>query len=254
MYWRSNLSISSLAIRIIFLLLPGAIGSSLYWKLKGRATRKDWEDFLEVIIFSLLSYLLYAICTYLLSLLNVLWNRFGFEANSFSHFQAFFDEKAALDFAEVFYASLLSIPLAALASYSYRFKWLNKVGQKIGATTRFGDEDIWDFTFHSPDVRGQWVTVRDHKMKLNYFCWIQAFSDTGKDRELLLRDVDVYNDSTSDCLYKTDVMYLSRKSDELTVEVMIASPEALGEELKASGDDTAKPEGEADGKEAKNEK
>jgi hypothetical protein len=138
-----------------------------------------------------------------------------------------------------------------LAAYSYRFKWLNKVGQKIGATTRFGDEDIWDFTFRSPAVRGQWVTVRDHKLKLNYFCWVQAFSDTGKDRELLLREIDVYNDETGECLYKTDVMYLSRKSDELTIEALIASPEVLGEELKLNGSKTAKPE--ASSKEAKNE-
>jgi hypothetical protein len=127
-----------LAIRIIFLLLPGAIGATLYWKLKGRTTRKDWEDFLEVIIFSLFSYLLYAMGTYFLGFFNSIWNRLGLQAKTFTQFQAFFDEKATLDLSEIFYVSLLSVPLAVLGSYSYRYKWLNRIGQKIGATTRFG--------------------------------------------------------------------------------------------------------------------
>jgi hypothetical protein len=118
---RSILDISSLAIRIIFLLLPGAIASTLYWKLKGRATRKDWEDFLEVIIFTLLSYLIYAIVVYLASFFDFIWNIVGLRTKHFTKFQAFFDEKATLDLAEIFFVSLLSVPLSVLAAYSYRF-------------------------------------------------------------------------------------------------------------------------------------
>jgi hypothetical protein len=222
------------------LLLPGAIASTLYWKLKGRATRKDWEDFLEVIIFSLFSYLLYALCAYVLSFCDALWNVFGLKARTFSQFKAFFDEKASVDLWEVFYASLLSMPLALLAAYSYKNKWLNKIGQRIGATTRYGDEDIWDFFHHSPAIRSNWVTVRDHKLKLNYLCWIQNFSDTDKERELLLREVSVYNDSIEECLYKTDVMYISRKNDELTIEAAITSPDVLDEELKLNSNENDK--------------
>jgi hypothetical protein len=240
----TKLDISSLAIRIIFLLLPGAIASTLYWKLKGRSSRKDWEDILEIIIFSLFSYLLYAICSYVLSFGNAVWYAFGLRARTFSHFRAFFDEKASVDLWEIFYASLLSVTLALLAAYSYQYKWLNKIGQKIGATTRFGDEDVWDFVQHSPAVRGQWVTIRDHKLKLNYSCWIQHFSDTDKERELLLREVSVYNDPTGEFLYKADVMYISRKNDQLTIEAAITSPDMLDKELKLNGNANDKPSNE----------
>jgi hypothetical protein len=223
------LDISGFAIRIIFLLLPGAIAASLYWKLKGRTTRKDWEDLFEVIIFSLLSYLLYAICTYVLGFFNFIWNKLGLQAKTFTQFQAFFDEKAPLDLAEVFYVSLLSVLLALVASYAYQYKWLHKMGQKLGVTTRFGEEDVWVFFHESPNIRGNWATIRDHKLSLYYFGWIEAFSDSGKERELLLRAVDVYNDSTGECLYKADVMYLSRKQDELTIEAAIVSNESRSE-------------------------
>jgi uncharacterized protein DUF6338 len=211
--------VSSLVIRIIFLLLPGAIGSLLYRKLRGRAKRKDWEDFLEVIIFSLLSYAIYALIVYLI---NKKWTA----AIDFTAFEAFFNEKVAVRWQDVLNSSLLSILLAVLASYFYTFNVINRVGKRIGATTRFGDEDVWDFFHHSPSVRGGWVTVRDHKPNLYYFGWVEAFSDSGKARELLLREVSVHDNSSGECIYTTEAMYLSRKQDELTIEAAVVSNEA----------------------------
>ena len=217
------MDISGLAVRIIFLLLPGAIAASLYWKLKGRATRKDWEDLLEVVIFSICSYLVYAICTYALGCFDFVWIRFGLQARTFTQFQAFFDERAPLDLVEILYVSLLSVPLAVLASYAYQYRWLNILGQKIGATTRLADGDIWDLLHNDADFKGQWATIRDHKLNLYYFCWVQSFSDSGKERELILREVQVYDGSAAKSLYKTELMYLSRDSDDLTIEVVISS-------------------------------
>lgn len=215
------MGISGLVIRIIFLLLPGAIGSTLYWKLRGRVRRKDWEDLLEIVIFSLLSYASYA---FLLHLINGAWGTdFLFTA-----FEAFFDEKAAVRWQDVLNSSLVSVILAVLASYFYRFNLINRIGKRIGATTRFGDEDVWDFFHHSPNVRGEWVTVRDHKLDLYYFGWVEAFSDSGKQRELLLREVSVYDNSTGECMYKTEAVYLARKPDDLTLEASILSNDSNG--------------------------
>jgi len=220
--------LSTLVIRIIFLLLPGGIGASLYWKLKGRATRKDWEDILEVVIFSLFSYGIYAL---IVRLLDWKWPAAGIQ---FTAFQAFFDDKIAVRWEDVFFSSTVGVGLALLASYSYQFKLINKVGKAIRATTRFGDEDVWDFVHRSPDVRGGWVVVRDHKLNLYYYCWIQAFSDSGKERELLLRDVDVYDNASAEWRYKTPIMYLSRKQDELTIETSLDSEDRQPTKLVAA--------------------
>jgi hypothetical protein len=217
------MEISSLFIRVLFLLLPGAIATGLYWKLKGKNTQKDWEDFFVIIIFALLSYYIYALILLALSHL-------GFQVKTFSQLQPFFDEKSSLDFWEVFYACIISIPLAFIASYLHTDKTINKIGQKLKVTTRFGDEDVWDFFHRSPSVRGNWITVRDHKTNLYYFCWIQSFSDSGKERELLLREVDVFNSENGEHLYKIDVMYISRKQDEITLEASIESDEKKEDE------------------------
>ena len=228
------MDISALVIRIIFLLLPGAVAASIYWKMKGRATRKDWEDFLEVIVFSLFSYAIYAVIVYFI---NWKWSA----GVQFTAFDAFFDDKIAVRWQDIVFSSLTGVGVALIASYSYQFKIINRFGKLVRATQRFGDEDVWDFVHRSPDVRGGWVIVRDHKLNLYHTCWIQAFSDSGKERELLLREVDVYDDASGEWRYSTPVMYLSRKQDELTIEILsVPDKDQLIEKPTETGQGTQK--------------
>lgn len=123
-------------------------------------------------------------------------------------------------------ASLLSVLVAIVASYIDEYKIINKAGRLIKATKRFGDEDVWDYFNRSPDIK--WVYVRDLKRDIYYYGWIQAWSDPYKDRELLIREVEVYKRSTAEFLYRTDVVYLSRKHDDLTIDADLVSNEAVG--------------------------
>jgi hypothetical protein len=205
------MDMSALVIRIVLLLLPGALGASFYWKLKGRTERKDWEDLLEVSIFSLLSYGLYG---FAVKFINWKWN----SGVQFTALEAFLNESVSVRWQDILTSSIIGLGLAFVAAYSYQFKAINKFGKLIRATTRFGEEDVWDFLHRSKQMRGAWVVVRDHKVGLYYSCWIQAFSDSGKERELLLREVNAYDNASAEWRYKTDIMYLSRKQDDLTIE------------------------------------
>lgn len=208
------MDLSGLVIRITFLLLPGALASSIYRKLKGRTTRKDWEDFLEIIIFSLLSYIGYAL---ILSIINYFRLKYGYTNIPFTAFEAFFDEKLKISWQEVLYASIIGIALALTATLFYTKRYINRFGHRINITNHVGEEDIWYFFNNLPDV--EWVFVRDHKADIAYRCWIQYYSDPYKERELLLRDVDVFVNSTGEPLYHRDAVYLSRKHEDLTIEV-----------------------------------
>lgn len=76
---------------------------------------------------------------------------------------------------------------------------------------------MWEYLYNSPNV--EWVFIRDHKLDLIYYGWIAAFSEAKEERELLLRDVDVYENIYGKPLYKTDAMYISRNKFDLTVEI-----------------------------------
>src|SRR5882672_6075439 len=208
------MSLSSFLIRIIFLVFPGIIASVLYRKLRGRPVRKDWEDYVEIAIFSLASYVVYGLLVFAL-------NKASLSSVTFTVLQAFFDEKAQLAWREIVYSSLIGVLLSFIAAYIHTYKLVTRLGQRIGATKSFGEEDVWDFLHNRPDIH--WVYIRDHKYDLCYGCWIEEYSDAYKERELLLREVDVYRNSTGELLYHCDVIYFSRKHDEFTIEAAIVS-------------------------------
>jgi hypothetical protein len=225
------MTLSSFLIRIIFLALPGIVGSILYRMLKGKTSLKDWEDVLEVLLFSLLSYALYGLGIEFL-------NGIGWTHANVTSFQAFSDEKIPISWHEVLIASAIGIILAFIASALDTYKTINRIGRSLRVTKRFGDEDVWHYLNNIRNLN--WVFVRDHKLGLIYFGWILVYSDSGKERELLLRDVRVYSNSTNDFLYEVSLMYVSRDHDNLTIEVprvQNESPEAQpkGKELANGG-------------------
>lgn len=217
------MSLSSFLIRIIFLALPGIVGSILYRRLKGKSSLKDWEDVLEILLFSLLSYALYGLGL-------AIFNGLGWAHSTVTSFEAFSDEKIPISWPEVLIASAIAIPLAFAASALYTYKTINWIGRFLTVTKRFGDEDVW--SYFNNVYGAQWVFVRDHKLDLLYFGWILVYSDSEKQRELLLRDVRVFNNSTDDFLYEVSRMYLSRESFDLTIEVPLVQHESAPEHLK----------------------
>lgn len=230
------MSLSGFLIRIILLVIPGIIGSLLYRSLRGRTSRKDWEDYLEIVVFAFLAY----------SIHGLLNKMFG-AGDPLTAFRAFTNETAAIDQPvghAIFFASLLSVPVAFAASYVDEYKLINKFARRIKATRRFGDEDVWDYFNRSPDIK--WVYVRDQKRDVYYYGWIQTWSDPYKERELLLREVEVYQKSTAELLYKTDVVYLSRKSDDLTIDADLVSNQPVEDEqaeAKEVADGAKRPSG-----------
>lgn len=207
------MSLSSFLMRIVFLVMPGILTSLLYRHIRGKTQRRDWEDYLEIFVFSLIDYGLYNLCALILSKLGL-----HLEVTVFREFLV---ETEPVYGNRIIYAALIGIPVAIAAAYIDEYKLIHKFARYIKATRRFGDEDVWDYLNRSPDIK--WVYVRDHKHDLYYFGWIQAWSDPYKERELLLREVDVFKNSTAEHLYTTDVVYLSRARDDLTIEANLVS-------------------------------
>lgn len=211
------MGLSSFLIRIIFLALPGIIGLKIFRTLHGSKSNSKPLDYLDILLFSLLSY----ICVFVIGV----WG-FG---NELSSYEAVFNEKLPLRIDEIIFASIFSIPLAVLASYGYQYRWINIIGQKIKATKKYGDEDVW-WRFHQGLPNAEWFFVRDHKNNLCYFGSIRFYSDSGIQRELTLTQVSVFVNSTSQFLYESDVVYISRDAYDLSIEVAPVEKSTITEE------------------------
>lgn len=206
------MDISNLLIRVIFLLLPGIITSLLYQKLRGKTSQREFDNILEIVVFSVFSYGLYGASSWILG-------KAGLVEATFTSFNAFSDEKVPLPWHEIIAASSIGVLFAFMASYFYTHRVLNRIGRYTETTKRLGDEDVWDYFHTHLNTDYGWVFVRDHKLDLIYYGWISAYSDSEKERELLLRDVQVYSNTVRGLLYEVSAIYFSRNRYDLTIEV-----------------------------------
>lgn len=118
---------------------------------------------------------------------------------------------------EILSATGVGFVLGIFWVYASTHKLLTRFLQLIGATKRYGDEDVWDYTFNSPAATVEYVHVRDFSQKLVYAGWVRAFSESGKVRELTLRDAQVF-DFNGVMQYEVPLMYLARKPEDIHVE------------------------------------
>jgi hypothetical protein len=209
------MDISNVLIRIIILLMPGIVATKIYRKLRGKRAKKDWEDYTDVIIFSMFSYFIgsligsVSLTTPLLTIM--------FLSPTMNFFEIFIDDKLKINWNDVRNAVLISVFIAFIASYIYKHKLINRLGNTLRVSNRYGDEDVWDYLHNSNET--EWVVVRDHKVNMYYYGRIQLFSETDEKREILLSFVSVYNTDGELC-YETNTLYIARNFDDLTIELV----------------------------------
>lgn len=220
------MALSSFVIRLIFLTIPGIVSVLLYRTLKGRPAQKDWEDILEIGVFSLLSY---SLCGLFVDIINLTgWVRW-----EVSFFHALLDDTISLSWYEIYAATFVGVVLAFIAARLHTQNVVNRLGQWLHVSSMFGNKDVWDF--FQKQYSSTWVFVRDHKLNLTYFGYILAYSDSEKERELILQEVDVYQTSDSKFLYTTPTIYISRSRDDLSIELplpMVGSEEHVAQSTR----------------------
>jgi heme/copper-type cytochrome/quinol oxidase subunit 2 len=118
---------------------------------------------------------------------------------------------------EVIVATIVGFVLGLAWIYASTYKFMARTLQHIKATKRYGDEDVWDFTFNSRSKSVEYIHWRDFEQKLVYAGDVNTFSEAGDTREIVLRDVTVY-DFDGNKLYDVPLMYLARKSDSIHIE------------------------------------
>ncbi len=117
---------------------------------------------------------------------------------------------------EILWSLPVSIVLAIVWMFANTKKWISRFLQKIGATNKNGDEDVWDFTFSSPGAAVEYVHVRDFDKNITYCGWVDTYSETGKLRELVLRDEIIYDSEGKQA--EVPLLYLARAPSDIHIE------------------------------------
>lgn len=200
------MAVTEFTLRLIFLFLPGLIAFLVVEALTIHRIIPMVRVFLYSLVLACLCYLSYYPLT-LIPYLNL----------PFSFGDSLMDGKNNLDFFEISFVTLWSIPLALFISLAFNKHWLHRAALWLGVSRKFRDADVWSLVMNKQG--SEWVVVRDLEQDLIYEGWVVAFSDSTDDfDEVLLTEAKVYRNSTGEKLYEVPGVYLSTRHGNKTVE------------------------------------
>jgi hypothetical protein len=209
-----DLSFTVLQLTLVF--LPGIVWALIDSRYGARREFSQFAFTLNALLFGFISY----------STMAVLSRMCGYPIET-----PIIDADAKrLDMTPLFWQIGVAMVVAFICSIAWvaasTHKLLSRGLRKLGATKRYGDEDVWDFVFNSNDPMAEYVNVRDFERKIVYSGYVSGFSESGKLRELILRDVQVY-DFDGQLLYPMPNIYLSHAAEDVHIEFPY-SPKQLG--------------------------
>jgi len=204
------LNIDELTLRLLVIVTPGLVCYFISRQLIASAGQSGLEVVLRIFLYAFLSYLLVGIASLLIPGMK-----------SLDPIALFLDRQARVDTKLLGYGTLAGVALTYILSYAWKFAWANRLGILIGATRRYGEEDVWEQFLSSPDskVNSGWLFVRDHTADLLYYFYVAKYSESRQTRELLLQDVAVYTAQEGMHLYDTSFVYLQRELGQITLEI-----------------------------------
>lgn len=202
-----NLNVSAFFFELALIFIPGFIWMKIHTRYGSKGERTQFDLVLNVFIFGTVSYgLLYLVYR---------WNGWSLRI-----FELESDSKKLLQ-PEIFPEILAALGIAVVGGiatlYAENYKLLTRFVQLIRATKTFGDEDVWDFVFNSSSPSVNWVNFRDFDQRVTYAGWVELFSESGQLRELVLREVEVY-DFDGNKMYEVPRLYLARERDNIHIE------------------------------------
>jgi hypothetical protein len=207
-----NLNVSSLFFEIALLLLPGFVWMKIHTKYGAKGEITQFDMILNAFLFGIIAY---AVLYLIYWKFNVPMHIVSLDVDSKKLFQP-------ESFVDIFAATGIAILLAILHLYGENYKLFTRFVQVIKATKTFGDEDVWDFVFNSSSVSSvDYLHFRDFENQVVYAGYLNIFSKSGQLRELVLRDVIVY-DFDGQEMYKAAHMYLARERDKIRIEFPVA--------------------------------
>jgi hypothetical protein len=209
---------SPFLIQIAILLLPGVIWTHLDAKFGSRSNPTQIEFLFRSLLFGLASYVVVYALYWLAGV------EFAFIDLQQAQTSVVIDRHVL---GQIAAAMAVGFVLSLLWLYAITYKWMTRFLQRIKATKTYGDEDVWDFVLNSRSAESEYVHVRDFENKIVYAGWVTLFSETGKTRELLLNDAQIY-DFEGALLFATPRVYIARKAEGMHVEFP-ATPDNLAE-------------------------
>jgi Family of unknown function (DUF6338) len=204
-----GMDISNLLLKVLWILTPGIISSIILDEAVHLKDRSPFRFFIRSWILGAFNYMVFSIIA-----------SYGiWELNSLDFRDLLLEKQTVenLRLKEMGTLVLISVGLGFFSSFLITKKALFWILHKFSITNKFGDNDVWSFIHNSKENTG-WIILRDHNLNLYYQGWVQAFSESHEENEILLRNVEVFKNDTGELIYSVPGMYIARNKSDLTLE------------------------------------
>ena len=202
------MSVNAFILQFCLVFLPGLLWARMHSVFVAKEKDDALEFFVSTLFYGLISYLA------VFSVYAIVHAPFVFARLEEADKQSVISAPVAI---EIGWALAAAFVLGLLNIYASTYRLMYRFLHLVKATKRYGSEDVWDFTLNARSVEVEYAHVRDFDNKLVYAGWINAFSETGKLRELTLRDVQVF-DFDGNLYYEIPRLYLARKPEGVHIE------------------------------------
>lgn len=201
---------NELTIKLILILLPGAIATIIFGKL---ILHKEWDSFK----FGLFS-VLFGIFSYFIFQLYILFFNI-FKEREFSDLSIWGDltDAKSIPYGEIIIATIISVLLSLFVSYVHNRKVIENIAKAFDISNKYGDENLFSRFLNSDST--EYVYLRDIKNNLTYYGWVKSFSETDTVSEIRLANVTVYSYTESTEYYSVSEVYLSFNKHDIIIEI-----------------------------------
>lgn len=209
---------TEIGYKLAIIFIPGIVGRFLLARFMFFRDRDKFYFTIHAFLLGIASYVLLDIFTGIYSYV-VNWDNPIF----FSTTATVIDltTKQTINISKILWATILSIFIAGGLSCLERKGFIMALAQRLGATSRFAEPDVWGYIHNSPWIQeNQWAIIRDRNNDIMYQGLIKAFSDPTEARELFLLNVNIYKNTTAELMYHVNALYLTLEPQSIEIEYL----------------------------------
>lgn len=208
--------LSQFTFRLLLIFIPGVIIFFIARKLTAHKDDPPHWAFIEVFLYGILSYAIYALTYYVINLVIYISvagvDKLKYLSITYNFVNSLVDEKLKVPIDEVVQTSIVAFFLSLIIAYSISKRVFYLLAARLGISEKIGDS--WSFAMW----KAGWVRIYDSNEDRIYQGWVAIYSDSSEKNELLLTNASIYQKSKAKLLRKTSALFIRRNIEDLVVE------------------------------------
>ena len=213
------MEINDIFIKVVLILIPGLICSSILKQLSYTSCRTPFSYCVNSIILGIFVFFVLEVSLLAFNLFVSIING-SFSIGKFPNlnvWQYLYNSKTEIDITELFWSYILAIPIGIFFSLIITRNYFFRFLQKLNLTEKIGNEDVWFDFLSKKEI--EWAWIKDFDNDLAYYGCINNYSVPNSKREIMLNNVLVYKLSTFDQLNELESIYIELGNSRFTIEI-----------------------------------